>query len=119
MRADQDACGYDESFVEVGPAIVAEAQSSMLTQPTERSFDDPVGFAQAASMSGVATGDLRCHPTGPQFHPMRVHIAGPVCVQQCWSETCLRQAGLSGGGESAMLRVGSVLLHYLPQRLDA
>ena len=70
--ANEDAAEFEQCFVYVTAALVADAQTAVLVKPTVRAFHDPAMNAQAAAVPGVAMGDLRGDASRPQGHAMLV-----------------------------------------------
>lgn len=50
-----------------GAYLVADPESFELVEPGEGPFHDPAGLAQAGSVWGAASGDLRCGSPSPEF----------------------------------------------------
>lgn len=52
--ANEAAGDLDKGLVDDGQALESNAQSPEVVQPTDRSLDDPAGFAQAAPVQRIA-----------------------------------------------------------------
>jgi hypothetical protein len=55
----------EESLVEVGAYLEADAEALELVQPRKGSLYHPTGLAQAGGVPGTASGDLRHDAAGP------------------------------------------------------
>jgi hypothetical protein len=51
-------------FVDVGSAFVADAESAVLVEPADGSFDDPAFLAQAGAARAPLPGDLALDAAG-------------------------------------------------------
>ena len=89
--------------MDIGAAVITSPQSSELMEPAQGAFDHPVTFAQTTTVRGVAMGDGRGDPTGPQLQAMMVRVIGPIRVEQ---------GRASAGPAGVMLPSASLLEGY-------
>ena len=75
---DDGTTEREEGLVNVGAAFVADAQAAELVQPTERTFHDPSGFAQATAMRRSAAGQLVSDPALLQPAMVRGTAVGAI-----------------------------------------
>ncbi len=81
LPADQRAAEREERFVDVGAAVVADAQAPLLVQPTQRAFHDPAVHAQTAAVLGAAFGDHRLDAALTQRGAMPGGVVPAVGIQ--------------------------------------
>lgn len=60
--------------------LVADAKTSVLMQPADRSLDDPAGGAEAAAVRGPAMGEYRLDVPLPQFGFVRLRVVRAVAL---------------------------------------
>jgi len=67
--------------MDIGAAFIAYPQPPVLMQPTDSTFDDPPGSAQAAAMAGVPLGNHRLDACFNQYPAMGQRIVRTVSQQ--------------------------------------
>src|SRR2546425_1132756 len=72
----------EESLVNVCAALVTNAQTAELMQPTERAFDDPAGFAQAAAVGPTFARQLIGDAQSAQPPVMRTASISTVALHR-------------------------------------
>lgn len=67
--------------MEVGPTLVADAESFELMQPGEGALDHPADLAQPGAVGNAAPGDHWLDAALPQQAAVLVEVVAPVGVQ--------------------------------------
>jgi hypothetical protein len=62
--ADDAARQFQESFVNEGKALEADAQSPEVVKPRDGALDDPAGFTQPTAVRLASTCYLGCNAGG-------------------------------------------------------
>ena len=78
--ADQRTTEFHESFVDVGPLLVADAEPSELVQPTSGAFHRPAGLAQAALVVDPPLRQDRLDAEFPQPLAVRLGVVGQIAL---------------------------------------
>src|SRR5690606_41501679 len=81
-EAEREAAQWEEGPMDLGGALVADAESGMLVQPRHGAFDDPARRAQAAGVHFLAgatiLGDDRLDVADPHRHAVAMRAIAAV-----------------------------------------
>ena len=78
---DRDTTDFQEGKMDVIAALIPNAQSAELMQPTDGPFDHPAEKAQPAAVFVVAVGNVWFYSPLRQLVPMEVGIISPIREQ--------------------------------------
>jgi hypothetical protein len=67
--------------VNVGTALIADAQPPELMEPTQRTLHDPACPSQATAMRRAPSSNHRLDAIQPQPHAMQVRVIGTVSIE--------------------------------------
>jgi hypothetical protein len=81
VPADEAAGEGEETFVDVGAAVVADEEASASVEPGEGAFDDPAVLSEAGAVLGLAAGDLGLDAAFAQLLAMPLGVVGAVGEQ--------------------------------------
>jgi len=82
VPADENASEGEKSFMKVIESFVTDLEATKLMQPRDRTLDDPTGFAQAATMFGIAFGNDGLDGEGTQQPTMRLGVVATVTLER-------------------------------------
>jgi hypothetical protein len=143
----QSTTESEEGFMNIRSPFIANAQSAKLVQPTQRTFDDPAGFTQAAAvrctlagqavgdaqtaepavMSGTAIGAICLHDVGTLTWPADFSSQGwngchqqaqPLAVMHLSAAELNTQRNALGIGEKMMLTARFAAIRRVTTRLE-
>ena len=79
---DQGAADFEECFVNSRQSFVADSEAAKPMQPGDGAFHDPAGFSQAATVFGIASGNLRLNAARLEGCSMRVRIVAAIGLDE-------------------------------------
>lgn len=82
VPADENASEREESFVKVIEPFVTDLEATKLMQPSDGAFYHPAGFAQAATVFGIAFGNERLDGEGAQQPTMRFGVVATITLKR-------------------------------------
>jgi hypothetical protein len=93
MEANEAGGKFEESFLNIGAAVISHAKASERMEPTDRAFDDPAVHAQTTAMFRAPLGQVRLDSEPTQQATGWLAIVGAVRVD--FIRTRTRMAGLA------------------------
>src|ERR671935_195092 len=97
METDEGAAEMEERLMDVGPALVADREPTVLGQPSQRPLDDPAMPSQALAALDALAGNAHLDVAPPQGLATARNVVGLVRVQLVRACAGPSAAALDGG----------------------